>query len=482
VWKEAAVRAGVDVDTLKHVVRQLSGKGEDEIRRRIEELTKSLEEVKGQIRTISISPDATYFYAEDWLAGREDGGRLKLCNVFMGDCGRGIYVEYVSNKLEEAVVEEVRKRVVEGGGLVVVKGAKGIGKSTAVQVALYRILQVPLKVGDQYYKPVVVVVDDYDKDISERFIHVARGLGLYPIFYLDPSKSRAYPKEPTGLYQPEMSMGELRSTIDKLRDITGAVAVVVFSNDQYHVVKDFVDNAIVIDADQLLAPKKEKYVEALVKNYSGCSGKVVERITDAIASHFADGYAVSAVLAADWLKRDGCRGEEVEKAIERARGDVHRFTLHYLWYGLFNGDEAMADRYAPLLLAVGFFGPHPPKLVKAVVRAFGGEPEDAVVRWFSQPLYGTLYGAIIIVAHGAVYRQFGVGGDELCHGSKEGPCRLVEICAEALVGVPRKRYSGVEEVAVEYAKRVAERLKAPGPDGVRKSTSSSTTSYKPSTA
>jgi len=466
MWKEAAERARVDVDTLKHVVRQLAGKSEEEIRRGVKELEESLKEVERQLRAISISPDATYFYAGDWLAGREEGGRLKLCNVFMGDCGRGVYVEYVPNPLEEAVVEEVRRRATEGGGLVVVRGAKGIGKSTAVQVALYRVLQLPLKVGDRYYKPVIVAVREYDRDKAERFIHAARGLGLYPIFYLDPSNPRAYPKEPTGPYQPEMSIGELRSVLDKLRDVTGAVAVVVLSNDQYQAVNDLVDNAVVIDADQLLASEKEKYVEALVENYSGCTGEVVKEVATAVVS-FDDNYAVAAVLAADWLKGGGCRGEEVEKAIERANGDVHRFALHYLWYGLFNDDEAVARRYAPLLLAVGFFGPHPPKLAKAVVRAFGGEPEDAVVRWFSQPLHGALYEAIRKVAHGAVHRRFSVGSDELCQGGGEGPCRLVEICAEALVGVPRRRYSDVVEVAREYATLVAKALEAPRPAGVR---------------
>jgi len=198
-----------------------------------------------------------------------------------------------------------------------------------------------------------------------------------------------------------------------------------------------------------------------VENYSGCRGDAVKKVADAIASQFADGYAVAAVLAADWLKSRGCRGEEVEKAVKEAEGNVHRFVLHYLWYGLFNGNNAVSSRYAPLLLAVGFFGPHPPKLAKAVIRAFGGEPEEAVILWFSQPLHGTLYEAIEKVAHGAVYRQFGVGSDELCQGSTERPCRLVEICSEALVRVPLREYHSVEEVAVEYAKLIAEVFKAP---------------------
>jgi len=471
VWKEAAERASVDVDTLKHVVRQLAGKGEEEIRRRVEELAKSLEEVDRQLRAISISPDATYFYAGDWLAGREEDGKLKLCNVFMGDCGRGIYVEYVPNKLEETVVNEVKKKAVEGGGLIVVRGAKGIGKSTAVLVALYRVLQLPLKVDDRYYKPVVVAVREYDKDEAEKFIHTARGLGLYPVFYLDPSKPRAYPKKPTGLYQPEMSIEEVRSALERLRDVTGGVAVVVLSNDQHQAVNDLVSGAKVIDADQLLAPRKEEkadFVKDLVEKYSGCRGEAVKNLADAIASQFDDGYAVAAVLAADWLKKGGCYGEEVERAVERAKGDVHRFVLHYLWYGLFRGDNVTAERYAPLLLAVGFYGPHPPKLAEAIVRAFGKEPEDAVVRWFSQPLYGTLYEAIRKVAFGAVYRRFKVGNDELCQGSKEGPCRLVEICSnKALVKDLRRRYSGIEEVAEEYTRFVAKALEAPGPTGVR---------------
>jgi len=56
VWQEAAERAGVDVDTLKHVVRQLSGKSVEEIRRRVEELAKSLEEVERQIRVYLSGP------------------------------------------------------------------------------------------------------------------------------------------------------------------------------------------------------------------------------------------------------------------------------------------------------------------------------------------------------------------------------------------------------------------------------------------
>jgi len=82
VRKEVAERAGVDVDMLKHVVRQLSGKSEEEICSRVEELAKSLEEVEKRISAVPISPGPVYFYARKWLAIKEEDGRLKLCNVF----------------------------------------------------------------------------------------------------------------------------------------------------------------------------------------------------------------------------------------------------------------------------------------------------------------------------------------------------------------------------------------------------------------
>jgi len=460
VWKEVAESVGVNADTLKHVVRQLSSKSEEEIRRKVEELAKSLKDAERQVRAISISPSFTYFYAKEWLAGKEEGGRLKLCGALLSDCRSGIYVEYVSNKLEAAVIEEVRKRAEEGGGIVVVKGAKGIGKSTATQVALYRILKHPIKVGECVYKPVVVDVEESDRESIEKFIKAAKWLGFLPIFYLNPTKPRAYPNVLTDLYQHKMPLEKLRRVFEGLRDIE-AVAVIVLSDDQFQAVTEHLKDITPVDANQLLGSTKTEYVKALIEKYSGCDDRVIEKVAKDITSSFADGYAVAAVLAADWLRRSRCSAENMDKFVRKSGGDVHRFVLHYLWYGLFNGNEAVAKRYAPLLLAVGFFGPHPPKLARAVVEAFGGEPEDAMVRWFSRPLHGTLYEAMRKVTHGAVYRQFSVEDDDLCRRSSEEPCRLIEVCTKILAGLPRRNYSSLEDVAWEYVQQIAKALTTP---------------------
>jgi len=254
------------------------------------------------------------------------------------------------------------------------------------------------------------------------------------------------------------AMAHAKPLADFLRDVAllRVPTVVVLAEEDYRANEDAVKR---VGAEVVrLGGEAEALVRGILR---GVPGAVAEAVLERYKGEF---YAVAAALAKalyeEW--RDPAR---VAEAVKRL--DVYSLAVAYLWHVVLGGDEATAEWVAPLILATGFYGPHPPKLAKAVVKAFGGVPVSRVIKWFSQPLHGALYEAIEKVAHGAVYRRFGVGGDELCQGDGEGPCRLVEICAEALAGIPRRSYSGVEEVAEEYARLVAKRLNAPGPAGVR---------------
>jgi len=452
-----------------------------ELEKRVERLEKWVEEqaVKGLLEA---GLAKVYLAPEDWVVEgffEEVGGVLKLRRgLLVGEEG----VELVETKLVDAVVEEV----VGGGRIVVVKGGKGIGKTTAAAAALYRLSKgvvdgLAPAAAELYLAP---GVEAYLYQLPH-IVKKANAVGVFPIFYLDPSKALAYEWATAGEHRPEplSVFAKALAELSKASRLGKAAAVVVLSNDQYEVVRQVLKSlgeegyVREVDADEVLEREKAAFVKALVEKYSGCSGDVVERVADSVAS-FNDNYAVAAVLAADWLKKGGCRGEEVEKAVKEAEGNIHRFALHYLWYGPFNGDEAVARWAAPLVLATGFFGPHPPRLGEAVAVAmspvveeiFGAgsvRRDDNVLKWLSQPLHGILYEVIEKVARGAVYRRFGVGSDELCQGSVEGPCRLVEICSKILTRLPQRKYSNVEEVAEGYAKLVAKALNAPGPAGVR---------------
>jgi len=469
-------------EEFRQAVEELVEKKWEKVKKELEERIAALEkevkearrEFRERIRLLNLSPGSVYIGAEEWPYVEEVGDEVRLKRGLLGG-GPLVY-----NSLIDTVAEVLAHAARGGGGVVVVKGGKGVGKSTAAVAAVYHFLRGAVRVGERVYKPIAVEVKGVvDRGLLQNFVEVANGFGYLPVLYFDPSALPAYPEKVGEEYVPEAPVDVVKEVVARLFDVVKperrrVVALVVLSKDQYKVVEGEVLRRVessaggrlwVIDADEVLKEEKANFVKEVVEKYSGCRGDVVKRVADAIASQFADGYAVAAVLAADWLKGRGCRGEEVERAVKEAEGNVHRFALHYLWYGLFRGDNVTSERYAPLLLAVGFYGPHPPKLAEAIVRAFGEKPEDAVIRWFSQPLHGTLYETIRRVTHGAVYQRFKVGSDEICQGSKEGPCRLVEICSNVLKKISQK--NSVEEVAVEYAKRVAEKLEAPRPDGER---------------
>jgi len=459
VVDEVAAKWGMSIDQFKNFVCSLGALTTSRVVTE-EELEERLRRLEDLALLKATAPTAVYVEAWEWPYVAEVGKGL----VVLEGAVKGPYVE---TKLEaelaerlDVTVEEVRRGA---GRVVLLRGAKGVGKSTAAAVALYKLL----KRG----RAAVAVFDlgaAVDEVKTVQFLSEARSRGLVPVLYLDPSRVEFYSSH-TQAGPPVQAVDNLAKLVE-LAKRHGAVALMVLSDDQAEAIArseelgEETKKMLLSDVDAVKASdvvEVEPFVKALVEKYSGCPSDVIEGTANAVASSFRDCYAVAAVLAADWLKRGGCRGEEVERAVKETGGNVHRFVLYYLWYGLFNGSDAVASQYAPLLLAVGFFGPHPPKLAKAVIRAFGGEPEDAVVRWFSQPQHGTLYETIRKVAHGAVYRRFGVGDDELCQGSGEGPCRFVEICSETLARIPPRRYGGVEEVAVEYAKVVAEVLKTP---------------------
>jgi len=460
VLDEVATKWGHTVSGFREFVTQLTklATPQKELRGRFKRARSGIEDLV----LIHFSPYAAYLCTRQFPYTRREDGKLRVVTPF----GNAEYVEHPAEGLILRALRDVARR---HGGLVVLRGPRGVGKSTVARVALYKALRslfLMEKSGRaEVFRPVVVEVDLHNaSELSFRqIVAAANRLGLLPIFFLDPGPAHPW---------------LVRKFIAMVENLPGAVAFMVLDLDQYKAVKEYIEHAYVIDIEEALGEKKTTFTKELIERYSGCTGEIAAEATEIILS-FIDNYAVAAVLVADWLKRSGCSGEEVERAIEEVRRDVRRLALNYIWHVVLGEDEYVARWTAPLILAVGFYGPHPPKLGEAITVAmspiveeiFGGagsaRRDDDALKWLSQPLHGTFYEVIEKVARGAVYKRFGVGGDEICQGSGEGPCRLVKICSEVLARVPLREYSGVVEVAEEYAKLVAKTLTTPGPAGVR---------------
>jgi len=443
---------------VEELVEERWEKVKRELEERIAALEKEVKELEERTRLSKLFPGPVYIGADEWPYIGDVKGKVWLNKGLLGDG------PLVDNSLIDVVAEALAYAARGGGGVVVVKGGKGVGKSSAAAAAVYYFLRGAVRVGERAYKPIAVEVRGaVDRGLLQNFVEAANGFGYFPVLYFDPSMLSAYPEEVGEEYKPEVSVHMVKEVVALLFDTAKpekrhTVALVALSNDQYKVIEGEILKRVksgarrrlwVIDADEVLEEERADFVKDLVEKYSDCKGEGVEKVASAIASSFRDGggYAVAAVLAADWLRGHGCIVREVERAVKEVEGDVHRFALHYIWRWLFNGNETIAKRYVPLLLAVGFFGPHPPKLAEAVVRAFGGEPEDVIVQWFSLPLHGTIFDAIKNFVKCAYKSREGDSAIALCKDN---------VIQQLIKSIPRELAENGERVVEVFKKKVIE--------------------------
>jgi len=431
--KRAAERLGVSEEWIRTLAQNLASLPEINLAK-LEERARALE--RGLDLLKQLSPhflDLTQLFVEE-------DGRLFVKSPFGP-------VEYV-----EVGVEERVRQALSHGRVVEMYGPRGVGKSTTALKAIHDFAKFQLG------RVVVVVrVSENWKEVLWVAVRLRDG-PFAPVLYYDTLETRGYEGSGEGVDKLYGAMAQAKPLADFLHNVAifRVPTVVVLAEEDYRAYEDVAKS---VGAEVVrLGGEAEVLVRGILRDVPP---PVAEAVLEKYKGEF---YAVVAALAKALYEkwRDPAK---VAEAVKRL--DVYSLALAYLWHVVLGGGEVVARWVAPLILATGFFGPHPPKLAKTVVKAFGGVPVSRVIEWLSQPQLEAVYTALRKVAHGAAYRRFGVGDDDWCQGSGEGPCRLVEICSEALVGVPRKWYSEVEEVAVEYAKLVAKVLKAPGPAGVR---------------
>lgn len=209
---------------------------------------------------------------------------------------------------EIAELEKTWKRVIERKGVLVIKGPKGVGKSTLARLMLAKWLA---------ERPGRLVIEL--KDALERPLEVrAEWIALF-----DPSPPTLYEGETRSLLYAERP-GKTPVLLMNI-DVVNAPIVIVLPNGLYHTLladdmvkkslKKVASRLYIVDVDF----NRPDFLTQIVKTYSGCGDEVVEKVAGEI-SKFKEGYTLMAKLAGKWLGEQNCK--DVKKAVEEAKVSI----------------------------------------------------------------------------------------------------------------------------------------------------------------
>jgi tRNA A37 threonylcarbamoyladenosine biosynthesis protein TsaE/RNA processing factor Prp31 len=348
-----ALELGVGKEEVRSVLDSLSNKELEKLEERVEELYDRLEELWDEVIAQRLAK-----YGDVYTRRRAEELRVTYHKVV--DAG----VEYrlvTAGGFAEAA-EEVERLLVKKS-FVVVKGSRGIGKSTLAAYVAYDML----KKGDVDY----VVKVKSPVDVSE--VDVFKALGRRALLFFDIYPREVYleqfdPRRPLEeLYGSVEVLLSLAALAERSREVGAGLYVLAAVNDKAleeahrgKVVREWLKGASFyvprLNTPEFLAGVLKSY--ACPNENDCCLGKVdIERLVSLISSH--DAYTLVAKYAGLWLRERGCDAGDVERAVEEAKKEPKLFFAHYIWHVLLRGSGDLAMQAAVPLLLHAVFGPVP---------------------------------------------------------------------------------------------------------------------------
>ncbi len=352
-----ALELGVGKEEVRDVLNSLSNKELERLEGRVEELYDRVEELWDEVIALRLAK-----YGDVYTRRRAEGLRVTYHKVV--DAG----VEYrlvTAGGFTEAA-EEVEKLLAEKG-FVVVKGGRGIGKSTLAAYVAYDML----KKGDVDY----VVKVKSPVDVSE--VDVFKALGRRALLFFDIYPREVYlekfdPRRPLKkLYGSVEVLLSLAALAERNRKAGAGLYVLAVVHDKAleeayegKVVRDWLGGASFY-VPRLNTPE---FIAGVLKSYACpneddcCLNKVdTKRLVSLISSH--DAYTLVAKYTGLWLKESKCDAEKLEEALKSSlkpsKAEPKLYLAHYIWRVLLRGSGDLARRAAVPLLLHAVFGPVP---------------------------------------------------------------------------------------------------------------------------
>jgi tRNA A37 threonylcarbamoyladenosine biosynthesis protein TsaE len=354
-----ALELGVGKEEVRDVLDSLSNNKElEKLEERVEELYDQVEELWDEVIAQTLAK-----YGDVYTRRRAEGLRVTYHKVV--DAG----VEYrlvTAGGFAEAA-EEVERLLAERG-FVVVKGSRGIGKSTLAAYVAYNML----KKGDVDY----VVKVKSPVDVSE--VDVFKMLGRRALLFFDIYPREVYlekfdPRRPLKkVYGSVEVLLSLAALAERNREAGAGLYVLAVVHDKAleeayegKAVRDWLEGASFyiprLNTPEFLAGVLKSY--ACPNENDCCLNKVdTKRLVSLISSH--DAYTLVAKYAGLWLRERECDAGDVERAVEEAKREPKLFLARYirdvlLWRSSEEERVRLMYRVAVPLLLHAVFGPVP---------------------------------------------------------------------------------------------------------------------------
>jgi hypothetical protein len=315
----------------------------------------------------------------DWLAhGRHVDSLSKFGRVYARYNAEelGVTEEYV---IEAGVRYPLAKRVfVEKAGevmrlmgsnkAVVLKGPRGVGKSTLAKYVAYTML---MQEQVDY-----VVVPEEPINVDELLKTVTslqrRVLLLFDVHPREVYMPRFLPGAAEGVEKPlEAAARAINSLLAVAKAVNSPLAaaepdtvgrlrvLLTASDDELKALGVKLDPA----AEYRVDLGDVEFLAEVVKSYMGKraeSCQEVEKLARIIKEHHPEGaYTLVAKYAGLWLRERGCDVSDVKRAVEEAKSQPKLFLAQYIWQVLLRGSGNSARRAAVPLLLHAVFGPVP---------------------------------------------------------------------------------------------------------------------------
>jgi predicted aconitase with swiveling domain len=242
------------------------------------------------------------------------------------DLQEGLFPLVAGGRFEEEARRVLEK--LERGGVAVLVGPKGIGKSTLAAYVVWKMLG-----GGEAEAAIRVEKSAKELTLKRMMGFVKRKtVVLYDPSPLEVYYKREYMEEAERLEEVIKALKELADFLQKGGG--GVRLLVVLPTDLYEVVKDKMPEAFKDAVEKAFKNAVEiklndvEFLHSVIKTYSSCEGdysKLAEKI-----AQFNGGYTLAAKYAGLWLRENGCNVESVERAVEEAKKEPKLFFAFYI--------------------------------------------------------------------------------------------------------------------------------------------------------